>query len=80
VKDEANTTAPGRYEWHWLAGKFFDCLVDVWPPTEYFTADGTLNVGYANTKSSRSKYSVDDRLANWPEDDDPGDPSVCFRV
>lgn len=73
-----------RFEKHGLVRKFFDrvveqALVEEWASEEHFTVDGTLIESYASMKSLRPKDSLDERVSDGSDDEDPGNPTVNFR-
>ena len=68
-----------------VARKFFSEVYDLsrqegWTSDEHFTADGTLIESCASLKSFVRKDGADEVKIKSAKDEDPGNPTVNFRV
>ncbi len=68
-----------------MARKFFSEVYDLsrqegWTSDEHFTADGTLIESWASLKSFVRKDGADEVKIKSAKDEDPGNPTVNFRV
>jgi transposase len=73
-----------RFDQHGFVRDFFDRIVaeailEGLVSEDHFSVDGTLIQSFASMKSLRPIGSIDEKVSDGADDDDPGNPTIDFR-